>query len=99
MARLLTSPHSIDLVLGFTVLEAAILILWRWRRPLGGQTIRRLPRSPLRPSGIVVMLLPGISLMLALRAALGGAAWPWVPAALAAALVAHLADVRERWRD
>ena len=99
MARLLTSPHLIDLVLGFTVLEATILILWRRRHSANDQTIRRLPGAALRPGGIVVMLLPGICLMLALRAALTGASWPWVPAALAAALVAHLADLRERWRD
>jgi hypothetical protein len=44
------------------------------------------------------MLLPGVCLMLALRAALAGSAWPWVPLALAAALLAHLADLRARWR-
>ena len=51
----------------------------------------------MRPIGIVLMLLPGLLLMLAIRAALDGAAWPWVPAALAASLLAHLADLRERW--
>jgi hypothetical protein len=48
---------------------------------------------------VVAMLLPGICLLLALRAALAGAAWPWVPVALTAALVAHLWDVRLRWRS
>jgi hypothetical protein len=45
------------------------------------------------------MLLPGICLLLAVRAALAGAAWPWVPMTLAAALVAHLLDLRSRWRS
>jgi hypothetical protein len=36
-------------------------------------------------------------LMVALRAALAGVAWPWVPAALTAALVVHLADLRLRF--
>jgi hypothetical protein len=48
---------------------------------------------------VVAMLLPGICLLLALRAALAGAAWPWVPMALTAALAAHLWDVRLRWRS
>jgi hypothetical protein len=47
----------------------------------------------------IVLLLPGVCLMLALRAALAGAAWPWVPLALAAAFMAHIADVHDRWRD
>jgi len=49
-----------------------------------------------RPDAVIRMLLPGVCLMLAIRAALVGAAWPWVPAALAAALVAHMADLRNR---
>ncbi|WP_428541835.1 hypothetical protein [Rhodopila sp.] len=53
--------------------------------------------DPLRPIGVVRMLLPGVFLMLAIRAALDGTAWPWLPLALAAALVAHLADLRQRW--
>ena len=51
----------------------------------------------IRPIDIVWMLLPGLFLMLAIRAALDGAAWPWVPLALAASLIAHLADIRQRW--
>jgi hypothetical protein len=44
------------------------------------------------------MLLPGVALMLALRAALAGAAWPFMPALLLTALLAHLADLWARWR-
>ena len=51
----------------------------------------------IRPIDIVLMLLPGLFLMLAIRAALDGAAWPWVPLSLAASLIAHLADLRGRW--
>lgn len=78
---LLTSPHLIDLILAFTVLEAVVVVR----------------RRGLSPAATVVMLLPGICLLLALRAALAGTAWPWVPAALAASLVAHLLDLRRRW--
>jgi hypothetical protein len=77
----------IDLVLLFTVLEAAILILWSRRAGRG-----------LSPTVVWRMLLPGICLMLALREALAGRAWPFVPLALTAALIAHLADLKGRWR-
>ena len=83
MARLLTSPTLIDLIIALTMIEAAVLIAWR--------------RRPASRMSVPLMLLPGIFLLLAVRAGLAGAAWPWVPAALAAALVAHLLDVRSRW--
>ena len=44
------------------------------------------------------MLLPGMFLLLALRAALADAAWPWVPAALTGALVAHCYELWARFR-
>jgi hypothetical protein len=47
---------------------------------------------------VCIMLLPGVCLMLAVRAALVGAIWPWVPIALSGALIAHLFDLRVRWR-
>lgn len=87
MERYFTSPHLVDCILAFTVVEAVVLI---WLRPRLAAHVRLI--------AIVVLLLPGVFLMLALRAALDGAAWPWVPAALLAALVAHVADIRERWR-
>jgi hypothetical protein len=86
-SSLLTSPTLIDLILLFTVLEALVLSL-----------VRRRTGHGLHPRAVVLLLLPGIFLMLALRAALAGGAWPWVPAALFAALVAHLMDLRQRWR-
>ena len=78
----LTSPHLIDLIVLATLPEAAILL-----------TLHALPFR-----AIIRMLLPGIFLLLALRAALAEAAWPWVPLALAAALIAHLFDLQGRWR-
>lgn len=83
----LVAPGLIDLILVFTVLEGLVLGLLR-------------QRTAVRPSvaALGLMLLPGICLLLAVRAALAGAAWPWVPAALAAALISHLADLHSRWR-
>jgi hypothetical protein len=77
---LLSSPHLIDFILAFTVIEGFVVVRWRRRSA----------------TEVATMLCPGIFLLLALRAALAGAAWPWVPAALAVALVAHLADLRMR---
>ena len=77
-----TSPHLIDLIMVVTLLEAALLLAVR----------------ALSPLAIGRMLLPGIFLLLALRAALAEAAWPWVPLALTAALVAHLFDLQGRRR-
>jgi hypothetical protein len=84
---LFASPELIDLILLFAVVEAAVLTLWHRRTGRGLSVI-----------AVGLMLLPGICLLLALRAALTGRAWPWVPGALAAALIAHLADLRSRWR-
>ena len=80
MQALFSSPHLIDLVLLFTAVEAAVLVAAA-KRPIGG---------------VAMLLLPGVCLMLGIRAVLAGAAWPWLPVALTAALVSHLADVRAR---
>ncbi len=47
-------------------------------------------------AGVVLALLPGGLILLALRAALIGAAWPWIALPLAASLPVHLLDVRRR---
>jgi hypothetical protein len=41
-------------------------------------------------------LLPGALMMVALRLALTGAAWPWIALSLAASFPVHLADLRRR---
>ncbi len=45
---------------------------------------------------IVLAFLPGALILLAVRAALTGAGWPWVALALAASFPAHLGDLRRR---
>lgn len=79
--------HLIDLVIAITLLEAAVLALYHRRTGRG-----------IAPHDLVPALGAGLALMLALRAALGDAAWTWVAAALLAAGVAHLADMRRRWK-
>src|SRR3954471_18869608 len=91
MARLFVSPHLVDLVLAFTLAEAVFLI---WRNAAKGEAP---PRRAIPALSVIVMLLPGICLMVGLRAALAGVAWPWLPVALLASLIAHVADVQRRW--
>ena len=54
-----------------------------------------------RSRGVVTALLaalPGACLILALRAALTGAPWPWVALWVSLSLPAHLADLARRRR-
>ena len=86
MTSLFASGRVVDLILGLMALEAAALALYRMRtgRGLG------IPR-------FAGFLLSGAFLMLALRGALVDAWWGWIALCLGASLVAHLADLRQRW--
>ncbi len=79
--------HLVDAVIALTLIEAVALLLYR--RATGKGVAAR---------EFVVNLLSGLCLMLALRAALGGApplgVLPW----LAAAGLAHAADLWRRWQ-
>lgn len=86
MAELYASGHVVDLILLLLGLETlALFVLWRRR-------VRGLP-----PSALIINLASGGGLLLALRAALTGAAWYWVGLFLTVALLAHLFDLRLRW--
>lgn len=87
MAELFANGHLIDLVLVVVVLEAAALLLaWHY-------TGRGIVPGDLLPN-----LCAGAFLLLALRVALGGGGWMPACGCLAAAGVAHLIDIRRRWR-
>ncbi len=49
-------------------------------------------------TAILPNLLAGFMLLVAMRLALADAALPWVGASLLAAGLAHLVDLRRRWR-
>ena len=83
MAGFFASGHAVDFVLLVMAAEFAVLSL---RRTASGAD--RLDR--------VLALMPGVCMLLALRAALTGAPWPWVAAALAASFPFHLADLARR---
>ncbi len=54
--------------------------------------------SVLGRATILPNLLAGFMLLIAMRLALADAALPWVGASLLAAGLAHLVDLRQRWR-
>ena len=80
LAGFFRSGHAVDLVLAVIVLEFAWL------------SVRR--RGPMLDR--ILALAPGACLLLALRAALTGAGWPWVALALAASFPFHIADLIRR---
>ncbi len=82
MSGLFATGHAVDLVFAFLVVEAAALIALR--QGFKGAT-----------ANVIVAVLPGAFLLLALRASLTGAGWPWIALWLAFSLPAHLADL---WR-
>jgi len=84
MDELIASGHVVDLVLAIIVIEVLVFPRWRQR---GGRQTRRM--------ALLLASLPGIFLLLALRAALTGAGWGWIALFLAASFPAHLADL---WR-
>lgn len=81
------SGRVIDVILALIVLEVIALVFLRMAK---GRAV------PL--TGLLLTIAAGACLMLAVRAALTGADWPWIALALTAALAAHLADLRIRLR-
>ncbi|MHA6720405.1 hypothetical protein ACX40Y_13255 [Sphingomonas sp. RS6] len=77
MAAWFASGHAVDLVLAVIAAELCWLVAARGWR-LGDALLR---------------LLPGALMLVALRAALVGAAWPWIALALALSFPIHLADL------
>ena len=82
MAGFFASGHAVDFVLLVIAVEFAVLSLRRRGR---GKVLDR-----------VLALLPGVCMLLALRASLTGAPWPWTAAALAASFPFHIADLARR---
>lgn len=87
MGALFADGRIVDLVLGLTLLEAVALVAYHRRTGRG-----------VAPADLAGNLLAGVCLLLALRGALAGAWWGWIALCLSGSLVAHLADLRRRWR-
>jgi len=80
------SGRIVDLIVVLVFLEAFAVLACRFLKGSG----------PV-PLPFIINLLAGVFLMLALREALVGAAWPWIGLCLIAALGAHLSDLLWRW--
>ena len=87
MASLFASGRIVDLILAAVAVEAVLLAGLRYRFGAG-------PALP----GLLANLAAGSALMLALRAALTGSAWPVVAAFMLAGLLAHGIDLALRFR-
>lgn len=87
MSDLIANGRIVDIVLGFVVLEIALLTVYR-----------RVSGRGIAARDLLFNLLAGVCLLLALRSALAGAAWIWIAVWLSAALLAHVADLARRWR-
>ena len=87
MSDLLAPVHIVDLILLLVLVEAVVLL--RVHARSGGA---------ISPGPLIANLASGASLLLALRAALGGTGWTWIALALFASLLAHLLDLGLRWR-
>ncbi len=85
MQELFDSGRIVDLILVLMTVEGILLVLAKSRLGVG-----------LNVRGALSVLLPGLGLLLALRAALADQSWTVVAAFLFASLVAHLADLRAR---
>jgi hypothetical protein len=84
----LVNYRIVDLILIWTVIEAGLLVVYF------NKTGRGVP-----PISLLANLAAGGFLMLALRGVLVSAQWPWIAAAFLGSFIAHLLDLRLRWRS
>lgn len=77
----------IDLVIGFTLLEAVALLLFH-----------RVTGRGVAPCDFALNMASGLCLMLALRCLAHDAGAAWVALCLLAAGMAHCTDLWQRWR-
>lgn len=87
LAAAFGSGRIVDGITALIVAEALCLLIWHCTRGGGPAPAKFLPN-----------LAAGLALVLALRAALTHASWPWIALALAASGVAHAIDLRMRLR-
>ncbi len=87
MEQLLRGTGLIDIVIIATLIEWVVLVVL-WKRCGRGVS----------PGVLNWMMLPGLCLMLAVRSVVAGAPWYWLALLLTIAGLAHLVDLRGRWR-
>jgi hypothetical protein len=84
--QLFATGRIADIIVAVMVAECLVLLAVRFATQRGPQPLR-----------VIANLAAGLFLVLALRAALTQAGWHVMAACLAAALIAHLTDLRARW--
>ncbi|MEE4330023.1 MAG: hypothetical protein V2J10_04095 [Wenzhouxiangella sp.] len=91
MATLFENGRIVDLILLILIAEALVfcVMAWIWRDRVD---------APPRLRALLFNLAAGGCLLMALRAVMTGADWRFAGAWLGAALVAHLADLYQRFR-
>lgn len=87
MSDFFTSGLAVDLVLALMAGEALLLLALHRYAGLGPD-----------PADWLANLASGFCLVLGMRAFVAEAPWPWLAAALGGSLLAHLVDLRRRWR-
>jgi hypothetical protein len=87
MAEMFASGRLVDLILVIVAIEAVYLLVY-WRSTGCGVS----------PGDLLPNLCAGALLLLALRLSLVGEGWKLSCGSLAAAGVAHLVDLKRRWR-
>jgi len=85
LGSLFADGRAVDAILVLVGIEAIALTL-----------IHRASGRGIAPADLLPNLVAGTGLLLALRAALVDAPWPWVAASLSLGLVGHLADLARR---
>ncbi len=79
--------HAVDLVLAVLAVEFIVLVARDAKQGRRAAVV-----------DLFFAMSPGACLLLALRAALTGASWPWIAAFLTASFPVHIADLVRRRR-
>jgi hypothetical protein len=87
MTEFISIPGLVDLVIGFTLLEALLLVV-----------LHRVAGKGVAPREFGLNMVSGLCLMLALRSHVHDAGAAWVAVFLLAAGIAHGTDLWLRWR-
>jgi hypothetical protein len=87
LEQIVTSGRIVDVIAAIMVVEVIICL-----------ALKRHSARGLSLAEISTMALAGFFLLLALRAALTSADWRWIALFLLGSLIAHLFDLKMRWR-
>ena len=87
MGEWYASGRMVEIIFALMLLEGAALIVWR-----------RIAGSGIPTLDLIVNFAAGGFLLLALRSALVRDEWTMIALWLTGALVAHVVDLRRRWR-